>query len=43
MNFKDFNGLPVNLSDRSNGVIKDLKLPIARPKKSRRDQHIFKK
>jgi hypothetical protein len=43
MNFKDFHGLPDNLSDRSNGIIKDLKLPITRPLKSRRDQHIFKK
>ena len=43
MNFKDFVGLPIKVSDRYNGVIKDLKLPIVRPKKSRRDQHIFKK
>ena len=43
MNFKDFVGLPIKVSDRYNGTIKDLKLPIARPKNSRRDQHIFKK
>ena len=43
MNFKDFVGLPIKVSDRYNGVIKDLKLPIVRPNKSRRDQHIFKK
>ena len=43
MNFKDFVGLPIKVSDRYNGVIKDLKLPIARSKNSRRDQHIFKK
>mgnify|MGYP000226882648 FL=1 len=43
MNFKDFVGLPTEVSDRYNGVIKDLKLPIVRPKNSRRDQHIFKK
>jgi hypothetical protein len=41
MNFKDFNGLPDQLSDRENGVIKDLKLPITRPLESSRDRHIF--
>tara|TARA_B110000438_G_scaffold278372_1_gene301866 strand:+ start:221 stop:811 length:591 start_codon:yes stop_codon:yes gene_type:complete len=43
MNFMDFHGLPINSSERYNGIIKDLKLPIVRPKNSSRDQHIFKK
>ena len=43
MNFTDFHGLPINPSERYNGIIKDLKLPIVRPKNSSRDQHIFKK
>ena len=43
MNFMDFHGLPINPSERHNGIIKDLKLPIVRPKNSSRDQHIFKK
>jgi len=41
MNFKDFHGLPDQLSDRENGVIQDLKLPIPRALKSSRDKHIF--
>ena len=43
MNFKDFHGLPQNIQDRKYDGPINLKLPLPRPRNSRRDLHPLRK